>query len=174
MGVANRQSPVWPVANTSGHTCPTGMYKIMEEVQTKKDRFKEQLEEWVTSLAPWKEFFTGTFAGEYSEASAQRAFERFMKKHGSSISYFYVTEPNPSRAGHHVHAILSDTYGLSYARLGTHWFKRYGINRLEKIRSADQVTAYCAKHAGKYLLKGTGWYNFKLQDPGLWRKARKA
>ena len=151
------------------------MYKIMEEVKSKgQERFKQQLEEWVTSLAPWKEFFTGTFHGEYSEASAQRAFERFMKKHGSSISYFYVTEPNPSRAGHHVHALLSDTYGLSYARLGTHWFKRYGINRLEKIRSSDQVTAYCAKHAGKYLLKGTGWYNFKLQDPGLWRKARKA
>ena len=162
-----------PVANTSGLTCPTGMYKNKEMSNT-KDKFKEQLTDWVTSLAPWKEFFTGTFAGEFSEAAAVRAFERFMRKHGSSISYFFVTEPNPSRAGHHVHAILADTYGLSYARLGKHWFKRYGFNKLEKIRSQEDVTAYCAKHAGKYLLKGTGWYNFQLQEAGLWKQAKKS
>ena len=143
----------------------------IEERNKELESLKQQLTTWVNGLAPWKEFFTGTFAGEFSERSACSAFERFMRKHAPDVSYFYVSEANPSREGHHIHALLCDTIGLSYANLGKKWFKTYGINKLERIRSVDDVGSYCAKHAGKYLTKGNGWYNINLVDPELWRRA---
>ena len=54
------------------------------------------------------------------------------------------------------------------------WFKRFGINRLEPVRSRLKVEKYTSKHCANYLTKGFGHYDFKLNDPGLWAQATNA
>ena len=133
-----------------------------------KDRKLLRVADWVGSLAPWSLFFTGTFEGEFSEASSVRAYERFMRKYLADVSYFFVIERNPSRAGHHVHALFADCESTQRSTVWAHWKRIYGRNRLEPVRSHGDVTDYCSKHCGEYLTKGHGWYNLKLVSPDLW------
>ena len=126
---------------------------------------------WLHNLAPWQWFFTGTFSYEASNAAAQRSWNRFMAKHMSDVSWFYVTEKNPSRSGYHIHALLHGVDGYSSNRIWGKWFKRFGINRLEPVRSRHKVEQYTTKHCANYLTKGYGHYDFKLNSPGLWAQA---
>ena len=128
---------------------------------------------WLHGMAPWQWFFTGTFSYEASNASAQRAWTKFMRKHMSDVSWFYVTERNPSRAGYHVHALLHGVDGYSSTSIWKAWFKRFGINRLEPVRSRRKVEEYTTKHCANYLLKGYGHYDFQINDKGLWSQASK-
>ena len=133
----------------------------------------EDLSQWVYFLAPWSVYFTGTFRGEYSEQSTQRAFERFMRKGYSSLSYFYSIESNPSREGHHVHALFADCEGLYRRDMWSKWFKRFGRVEIEPVRSQADVAAYCSKHLVGYLTKDGGWWNFLLSSPDLWHRQKK-
>jgi hypothetical protein len=51
-------------------------------------------------------------------------------------------EENPSRDGHHVHALWDS---LDAPRKATHreWLKRYGRNRIEPVRGFSDVVNYC-------------------------------
>lgn len=129
---------------------------------------------WLHNLAPWQWFFTGTFKYEASNAAAQRAWTRFMEKYMSDVSWFYVTEKNPSRSGYHIHALIHGVDGYSSNRIWGKWFKRFGINRLEPVRSRHKVEKYTTKHCANYLTKGYGHYDFKINDSGLWAKATNA
>lgn len=133
----------------------------------------EGLSTWVHGLAPWSVYFTGTFSGEFSEAASQRAFERFMRRTYSSISYFYSIERNPSRSGHHVHALFADCAGLRRKAQWKSWKDRYGFARIEPVKSREDVAAYCSKHLVGYLTKAGGWWNFKLSSPDLWHRQAK-
>ena len=139
-----------------------------------KEHELQQLSQWVHCLAPWSVFFTGTFEGEYSEASCQRAFERYAKKTLPGVSYFYSIESNPSRAGHHVHALLADCAGMKRTEMWEAWFKRFGRARVEPVRSIADVSEYCSKHLTSYLTKARGWWNFHLGSPDLWHRQAKA
>tara|TARA_B100000927_G_scaffold254490_1_gene220752 strand:+ start:290 stop:730 length:441 start_codon:yes stop_codon:yes gene_type:complete len=128
---------------------------------------------WLHDMAPWEWFFTGTFSYEASNAAAQRAWKRFMTKYMSDVSWFYVTERNPSRPGYHIHALLHGVDGYSSTAIWNKWFKRFGINRLEPVRSRMKVEEYTTKHCANYLTKGYGHYDFELNDKGLWANAKK-
>jgi len=141
---------------------------MQTSTETTEQRLGKKVSDWVHGIAPWSIFFTGTFEGEFTEGSARRAFERFMKKHCSSVSYFYVIERNPSRAGHHVHALFADCEALQRSHVWNLWKKCYGRNRVEPVFSQEDVTSYCSKHVCDYLTKGVGWYNVKLVSPDLW------
>ena len=114
---------------------------------------------WVHSLAPWKVFATHTFCWESSLWSSRRVYERFMRQALPGVSYFYAIEQNPSRDGHHVHAMWDSE---SAPRKATHreWLKRYGRNRIEPILSKGDVLKYCAK----YVCKDGAWWDFKLSQ----------
>jgi hypothetical protein len=116
-----------------------------------------EMARWVHSLAPWSVFATHTFRYEASLWSARRVYERFMRKALPGLSYFYAIEENPSRDGHHVHAMWDS---LGAPRKATHkdWLKRYGLNRIEPVRDFADVVSYC----GKYAFKDAAWWDVHL------------
>lgn len=123
--------------------------------------------EWVQSLAPWSTFFTGTFRNMevsrggftydvgYSEASAGKSFERWMKRRLPGVRGFYGVDPNPSRDGHHIHGLLELSSDVRRKELWADWWERYGTNRIEPIEAIGGCSGYCAK----YPLSGSRWWN---------------
>lgn len=108
-----------------------------------------------------------------SQLAAKKIFERYMRKAMPEFSWFYVTEPNPGRAGHHLHSLLippKDT-GVDVSTHGSAWWKSYGFNKLQPIRSRDDITRYCTKHVCFYLTKGAGWYNIEINDTKIYHDA---
>jgi hypothetical protein len=134
-----------------------------------KEKGGVEIAEWVHQLAPWSVIAHQTFAWEASLASAQRCFEKFMKRDLPSVSYFYAIEQNPSRDGHHVHALWSDCVGVQRSAMWKRWHDRYGRNRIEPVNSQEDVTSYCAK----YVTKAGAWWNVKLVSSDLWHGARR-
>lgn len=105
----------------------------------------------------------------FSEAAAVRATKRFLKTHMRDYSYFFVSEQNPSRHGHHVHCLLIPPselceFNMPVKKLGPMWWEKYGWNKFERIKSKDDVTGYCTKHVCNYLRKGAGWYEIEIND----------
>lgn len=123
----------------------------------------EAIAEWVHGLAPWQVFSTLTFEGEFTRDAAARAYERFMRKALPKVTYFYSIERNPSREGHHVHAMWADAETVPRKHVWKEWKNRHGRNRIEPVKSKDDVSGYCAK----YVTKEGAWWNFKLQ-PHRW------
>ena len=122
---------------------------------------RSDLVDWICTLADWNTFHTGTFEGEFSEWSAHRAFERWCRRMIPDRPWFYVTEPNNHRAGHHIHTLM-DLGNARRKPLWSDWFRRYGRNKVEPVKSRDDVAGYLSKHAASYLVKGTGWFNVNI------------
>lgn len=118
------------------------------------------MQQWVSDLARWELFFTGTWSWPASMSSAQRSFERFMKRECPDVGYFYALEQNPSRDGFHVHSLWSNTAGLYRRQVWKTWFDRYGRNKLEPIRDRTEAENYLTK----YLTKAVTWWNVHLAD----------
>jgi hypothetical protein len=127
------------------------------------DTQKIQMACWVNNLAPWQIIAHHTFEWAASVWSARKSFERFMTKEVHDVSYFYAVEQNPSRDGHHVHALWSDCVGVQRSEIWKRWFDRYGRNRIEPVRRVADVAAYCSK----YVTKNCGWWDAKIFAPGL-------
>lgn len=87
-----------------------------------------------------------------------------MRQALPGLSYFYAIEQNPSRDGHHVHAIWDS---LEAPRKATHreWLNRYGRNRIEPVRGLQAVENYCAK----YVCKEGAWWDFHLSRQAMTR-----
>lgn len=130
---------------------------------------KMAMNEWVSGLAPWELAFTGTWRWEASVASAQRGFERWMKREAPDVSYFYALERNPSRDGFHVHSLWSNTAGIYRRCLWQRWFDRFGRNKLEPIRNRVEAEEYLTKYVTKEVTwEERGWWNVHLAaDPML-------
>jgi hypothetical protein len=131
---------------------------IEPELRMKAAALHIQMGDWVHGLAPWQVISHMTFAWEASIWSAQRCYEKFMKKELWGVSYFYALEQNPSRDGYHVHALWCDCQSKSRREIWREWFHRYGRARIEPVNSRDDVADYCAK----YVTKEDLWWNVKL------------
>ena len=154
------------------------IYLVKKPMQQPPQRLRpgerEALALWIqSSLGPWTAFFTGTFEGEFSQAAACRAYERFMKKHYPKVTWFYCSEKNPNREGHHVHGLIY-LFGAELRRddMWKRWFDRFGRCKVEPIRSQEDVSDYVTKHLCGYLVKGDGWWNFQINDPELWARLK--
>jgi len=126
--------------------------------KTFTDRQKSEMAVWVNALAPWSVIAHHTFTWAASIWSAQKSYEKFMKRELREVSYFYAVEQNPSRDGHHVHALWSDCAGVQRSEIWKRWFERFGRNKIEPVRGLDDVVAYCAK----YVTKEGAWWNVKI------------
>lgn len=122
-----------------------------------------EMERWVSDLAPWEVIAHLTFRWEAGLMSAAKAFERFMGRDLDDVSYFYAVEQNPSRDGHHVHALWAHAVGVQRSRAWRKWFDRFGRARIEPVRSHEDVSNYCAK----YVAKECAWWNVKLSPATL-------
>ena len=124
-----------------------------------KDRsgIVQEMAAWVFTLGPWPVCAHHTFRWESSLDSTRRVYERFMRTALPGVGYFYAIEENPSRDGHHVHALWDS---LDAPRKATHreWLKRYGRNRIEPVRGFSDVVNYCSK----YVVKERAWWNIHL------------
>jgi hypothetical protein len=136
--------------------------KIFEKVcnleGTKKGLELEAMSSWVQGLKPWQVISHLTFEWEASMDSTRRNYEKFMRTELSDVDYFYAIERNPSRAGHHVHALWHRPLAIARRQAWADWFHRYGRARIEPVRSSEDVTGYCAK----YVTKEGAWWNVKL------------
>ena len=134
-----------------------------------------QIASWVQGLAPWSVIAHMTFKYDRgcSLDSAQRLYERFMQKNLSDVSYFYAIEENPSRDGHHIHALWAESSeGGQVVRrsdMWKRWFTTYGRNRIEPVRSHHDVSGYCSKYVSKDCFQ-RGWWNVKINSPDLWHQ----
>jgi len=137
---------------------PSPSYTERVHSHLSTDKQKAELTSWVQSLAPWSVIAHHTFTWESSIWAAQKSFEKFMAKEVRGVSYFYAVEQNPSRAGHHVHALWADCDEVFRKRIWERWFERYGRNRIEPVNSLNDVAAYCAK----YVTKEGAWWNLKI------------
>ena len=136
----------------------------------------------------WKggESDSGLHTSGYSEEAAVRATKRFLKRHMKEFSWFFVSEQNPGREGHHVHCLLIPPKGerINVPRLSAMWWKTYGWNKFEPIRGTKEVTSYCTKHVTAYCLKNdnflkskkqsNGWYEIEINDTQLYHQATKS
>jgi hypothetical protein len=127
------------------------------------DAQKIEMAVWVQCLAPWKVFATHTFSWEASIWSAQKSFERFLSRSLKHVSVFYAIESNPSRDGHHIHALWADCACVQRTVVWKRWKEVYGRNRIEPIEGFKDVCEYCAK----YVTKEGAWWNVRLADPTL-------
>ena len=111
----------------------------------------------------------------FSEDAAVRTTKRFIKKHMTDYSYFFVSEKNPGRDGHHVHCLLIPPAGqeVDVKGLSAKWWRTYGWNKFERIKSNSKVTEYCTKHVCEYLNKGSGWYEIEINDSEVFHKSVK-
>ena len=123
--------------------------------------------EWVNTLANWKVIAHHTFVWEASIWSAQKSYERFMDRECRDLSYFYAIEENPGRDGHHVHALWAECESVQRSRVWELWKQRYGRNRIEPVRSVNDVSSYCSK----YVTKAGAWWNVRLVSPQLFGRA---
>ena len=118
----------------------------------------------------------------YSQQAAMRAFQRFIKKTDEyRASAIYFTEPNPSRAGHHLHALIQfhdEQVGLDGRSDAAYsmwraWYNQYGRNRVEGIRNQgdveEYVTKHCARYATKHVSQGGEWW-WACNDGKLWKR----
>jgi len=135
-------------------------YSIYNEDQ------KTALTAWVIRLANWKVIAHHTFTWEAKLFSAKRSYELFMNRECPEVSYFYAVEQNPSRDGHHVHALWSGCEAVHRSGIWKRWKKRYGRNRIEPVNSVNDVSAYCAK----YVTKEGAWWNVKIVSPQLYHR----
>lgn len=134
----------------------------------KSDALHSELVDWVTGLADWEIFFTGTYRGEFSEEASRKSFEKWAEIEIPEYSYLYSIERNPSRHGHHVHAIFADCDGIHRKTVWKKWFDRYGRAKVEQIRSREEAVSYVSKHVVGYMLKHGGWWNLKIGgDPPI-------
>jgi len=127
------------------------------KMQLSLDKF--QRVHWIQGLAPWQVMATMTFRWHAGIYSAQRVFEKWMRKRLPGVSYVEAIEANPGRDGYHVHALWSDCKTVHRKEEWANWFKRYGRARIEPVRDSRDVSDYAAK----YLVKGDAWFNVKLQ-----------
>lgn len=144
---------------------------------------KEAMFRWVDSLAPWKVFATHTFLWKGGERvrgvkdswetrpvslmGASKIYERFMSKRCGQVTYFYAVEKNPGEPGHHIHALWADCEAVQRSIVWSRWKETYGRNRIEPVKSQEDVASYCSK----YVTKRGAWWNFKIVSPELWRNA---
>ena len=131
---------------------------IEPDMRLKVAQMNIEMADWVHSLAPWQVISHLTFAWEASIWSAARCYEKFMRSELRGVSYFYAIEQNPSRDGHHIHALWVDCKNLRRRDIWREWFARYGRNRIEPVNSRDDVADYCAKD----VTKEGAWWNVKL------------
>lgn len=130
-----------------------------------------ELLNWLHALGPWDVIAHLTWRDKVcyhrdgteklvgvSEWSAARAVERFMKDL-PGVSYFYSVEKNPSRDGHHVHALWGDCQKVFRTEQWSKWLKLHGRARIEPVRSAADVEGY----ASKYVMKLPCWWNVSLR-----------
>jgi hypothetical protein len=89
-----------------------------------------------------------------------RCYLKFMKREMWGVSHFYALEENPGRDGYHVHALWCDCLNKSRRDLWQKWFAQYGRNRIEPVKSRDDVSDYAAK----YVTKDGAWWGVKLVD----------
>jgi len=149
-----------------------------EQVQADKACTMMELANWIHSLAPWQVIAHFTWRDKpfklrdgstkmcgVSSESARRYYEKFMAKNFPRLTYFYAIEPNPSRDGHHIHALFSDARDLYRKEMWELWFQKFGRNKVEKVSSKEDVVGYCAKYCTKaYTGQDGAWWNVKLQS----------
>lgn len=121
---------------------------------------KAQRVRWVRELADWKVMATLTFRWESSVWSAMRAYKKFMAKRLPGVSYYAVTERNPSRDGYHLHALWADCKTVSRKDQWAAWFEKFGRARIEPVRDENDVSGY----ASKYLCKEDSFLEIVLRS----------
>ena len=119
---------------------------IRPELRHRTTDYQIAFSDWVQSAAPWELFVTMTYRWEASPQSAARCFERFMRQEMRGVTYFYVVGRNSDGLGNHVHALWCDCGDRRRSEVWGKWFSRYGINRIEPIKSPLDVADYCANH----------------------------
>jgi hypothetical protein len=160
------------------------LHAIPAEDRTANEALLVETALWLHKLAPWEDFATLTFVAQYSVEAATKAYLRFMGDQLPHVSHFYAIEPNPSRDGHHVHAIWTDPV-VKRKQCWSEWFTKYGRARIEPIGwrvgrgncvmsdaegwirgrglGSGDALLNVADYVSKYLIKDRSWWDVSLK-----------
>jgi hypothetical protein len=117
-------------------------------------------------------YLTGTFRNKvvnrggfefevgYGVESAAKAFRRFVARNVPGCRSVYAVEKNPSREGHHVHALLRLSGRVRRDELWEDWWDKYGTNRIVPVEQIGGVAAYVSKYCV------TGFYEWGILNSG--------
>jgi hypothetical protein len=137
-----------------------------EEMQSQRDfLLSMEYANWIHGLTSWQVYFTGTFRWPASLDSAVRGFKKFMMKQYHECNYFAAFEPFPSGYGWHNHSLIERPGRDIYCKeMWSAWFQRFGRNKVELIRSREDVASYASKYCVKQAI-GKGWYEVHVWKP---------
>jgi len=126
---------------------------IRPEFRHRTSEYQIAFSDWVQTIAPWEVFVTMTYRWEASPRSAAKCFEKFMSREMRGVSYLYVVGRDPDGCGNHIHGLWCDCGERLRSDIWQKWFNRYGINRIEPIKSPLDVADYCTKHLNEETLE---------------------
>jgi hypothetical protein len=72
-----------------------------------------------------------------------------MARRLKGVSYYAVTEKNPSRDGYHLHSLWADCKTVSRKGEWAAWFEKFGRARIEPVRSVNDSAGYASKYLSK-------------------------
>ena len=133
--------------------CPVGLSLNNRE-------FQFAVANWVQGLSAWNTFETITFVRALSVQRVVARYQDIHDRYCPGVPYFFAVERNPSRDGHHVHAMLAAPRSMRRDKLWSVCFANCGRTRIEPIRCANGVVTYCAKYVSKEFFQRNGWWNF--------------
>lgn len=101
----------------------TGAERILAEPGEEYSKLQLHLDKlqrvrWIENLAPWRVMATFTFRWQAGIFSAQRCFEKTMRRRLPGVSYYEAIEANPGRDGYHVHSLWADCETVYRKRSG--------------------------------------------------------
>lgn len=131
-----------------------------------------QLVNWVQQLAPWEVFCTYTWrhkvpydnrpwiqdkleprgVGLWSAMRHVEEFHHLPELRG--VSFFTAIEHHKS-GEIHAHEMWADCKGVRRSHMWQQWYLSHGRNRIEPIKSAEDVHRYCSKYIMK---EGAEWW----------------
>lgn len=118
--------------------------------------------DWLDSL-PWCHFATLTFGERHNEASARRAFARYVRRveqrAQERCTWFAAFEGLSEAELPHVHALLNGTSRLGVDAVRSAW--RGGIAEVRVYKASHGAAHYVAKHLGSERAD----YDFNLGRP---------
>ena len=121
---------------------------------------KEKTAEWLQTF-PWSWWTTFTFRGNYSNASAWRAWERYintLKKTSPGVGYFAALEYGLfGRDVPHLHALVLGVEEEYRKRCWAIWFERYGRAKILPYDSSQGAAHYIVKYVARATFDRGDW-----------------
>ena len=129
---------------------------------------REVFIDWLEGITRWTTKLDMTFSWNCDEFRARKLFTRWMQKELPSSTFIFAIERDPNQdkvmntkqgfnQACHVHAISDTDWDILLEKQGIrrrdkwqNWKNRYGLNRIDPVRTVSAATGYALKKILNY------------------------